>query len=77
MCYQVLLIGHSATETFAKLHQAYRDIGLSRAHVFRWFKAFLEGRESIEDEPRSGRPQLQKPLKMSLESRILCVRIVA
>ncbi|KAJ8934950.1 hypothetical protein NQ318_021206 [Aromia moschata] len=26
-----------------------------RAQVFQWFKAFLEGRESIEYEPRSGR----------------------
>ncbi|GFX39650.1 uncharacterized protein TNCV_2103941 [Trichonephila clavipes] len=46
-------LGHNATETFAKLQQAYGDSVLSRAEVFRWFKAFSEGRESIEDEPRS------------------------
>lgn len=49
-------LGHSATETFAKLQQAYGDSVLSRAQVFRWFKAFSEGKESMEDEPRSGRP---------------------
>ncbi|CAK9816700.1 Protein GVQW3 [Anthophora quadrimaculata] len=49
-------LGHKATETFAKLQQAYGDNVLSRAQVFRWFKAFSEGRESIEDEPRSRRP---------------------
>ncbi|GFW48223.1 hypothetical protein TNCV_2383071 [Trichonephila clavipes] len=74
--------GHNATETFAKLQQAYGDSVLSRAHVFRWFKAFSEGRESIENLDPSAPSQrkalrFQKPLKMSLEFRILCVQIVA
>ncbi|PRD27291.1 UNVERIFIED_CONTAM: hypothetical protein NCL1_35751 [Trichonephila clavipes] len=51
---------HNATETFAKLQQVYGDSVLSRAHVFRGFKAFSEGRQSIEDEPRSGRPSVSK-----------------
>ncbi|GFX87748.1 protein GVQW3 [Trichonephila clavipes] len=51
---------HNATEIFAKLQQAYGDSVLSRAQVFRWFKAFSEGRESTEDEPRSGRPSVSK-----------------
>ncbi|GFV66065.1 protein GVQW3 [Trichonephila clavipes] len=53
-------LGHNATETFAKLQQAYGDSVLSRAQVFRWFQAFSEGRESIEDEPRSGRLSVSK-----------------
>jgi len=28
--------------------------------VFRWHKAFLDGRESVEDEPHSGRPCTSK-----------------
>ncbi|VVC25895.1 Hypothetical protein CINCED_3A017953 [Cinara cedri] len=53
-------LGHSATETFQKLQQVYGESVLSRAQVFRWFKAFSEGREAIEDEPRSGRPSTAK-----------------
>ncbi|GFX82161.1 protein GVQW3 [Trichonephila clavipes] len=53
-------LGHNATETFAKLQQAYGDSVLSRAQVLRWFKAFSEGRDSIEDEPRSGRQSVSK-----------------
>ncbi|GFV31881.1 HTH_48 domain-containing protein [Trichonephila clavipes] len=53
-------IGHDTTETFAKLQQAYGDSVLSRVQVFRRFKAFSEGRESIEDEPRSKRPSVSK-----------------
>lgn len=53
-------LGHNATETCEKVQQAYGESVLSRAQVFRWFKAFSEGRESIEDEPRSGRPSSAK-----------------
>lgn len=53
-------LGHSATETFQKLQQAYGENVLSRAQVFRWFKAFSEGIELIEDEPRSRRPSTSK-----------------
>ncbi|GFX49285.1 putative mariner transposase [Trichonephila clavipes] len=53
-------LGHNATETFAKLQQAYGDNVLSRAQVFRWFKAFSKGRESIEDGSCSRRPSISK-----------------
>jgi len=39
-------LGETSFETFNKLKQAY--------------KAFSEGRESIKDEPRSGRPSTSK-----------------
>ncbi|GFX88528.1 uncharacterized protein TNCV_2659391 [Trichonephila clavipes] len=65
-------LGHNATETFAKIQQAYGDSVLSRVQVFRWFKAFSNGRESIEDYLAVEGPQLQKSL-MSLKSGILCV----
>jgi len=43
----------NATETYKKLKRVYGEHTLSRTRVFRWHKAFLE---SVEDEPRSGRP---------------------
>jgi len=46
----------NAAETFRKLTQAYGDHTMSRAQVFRWHKAFMDGREEVEDEARSGRP---------------------
>ena len=46
----------SATETFASFTEAYGDATLSRTMVFKWHKAFKEGRENVEDDPRSGRP---------------------
>ena len=49
-------LGETGIETFNKLKQDYGEHALSRSQVFKWFKAFSEGHESIEDEPRSGRP---------------------
>jgi len=42
-------------ETFNKLKQAYGEHALSRSQVFKWYKAFSEGRKSIKGESRSGR----------------------
>ncbi|XP_067931017.1 protein GVQW3-like [Watersipora subatra] len=47
---------HSATETYSKIQQAYGDTALSRAQVFRWLKAFSDGRNSAKDDIRPGRP---------------------
>jgi len=51
-------LNKSATETFASLTEAYRDDTLLSTVVFEWHKAFKEGRENVEDDPRSGRPVL-------------------
>jgi len=49
-------LNKSATETFASLSEAYRDATLSSTVVFKWHKAFKEGRENVENDPHSGRP---------------------
>ena len=49
-------LNKSATEMFASLTEAYGDATWSRSMVFKWHKAFKEGQENVEDDPRSGRP---------------------
>jgi len=41
-------LNKSATETFASLTEAYGDATLSRTMVFKWHRAFKEGRENFE-----------------------------
>jgi len=53
-------LGKTGIETFNKLKQAYGEHAMSRSQVFKWYKAFSEGRESIKDEPRSGRLSTSK-----------------
>ena len=45
-------LNKSATETFASLTKAYGDTTVLRTMVFKWHKAFKEGRENVEDESR-------------------------
>ena len=49
-------LGKSATETFDMLRQAFHDHALGRTQVFGWHARFKSGRESVEDDERSGRP---------------------
>jgi len=48
-------LNKSATEIFASLTEACGDATLLRTVVFKWQKAFKEGRENVEDDPCSGR----------------------
>ena len=38
------------------LAQVYGDNAMKKAAVYKWVKRFSEGRESVTDEERSGRP---------------------
>ncbi|XP_055306685.1 protein GVQW3-like [Sitodiplosis mosellana] len=38
------------------LQKAFGEQALSKTQTYEWFKMFKEGRESVEDEERSGRP---------------------
>ena len=45
-----------ATETLKILHDVYGDSSMSRTRVFEWHKRFVESREDVEDDPKSGKP---------------------
>jgi len=51
-------LNENATETYEKLRKAYGEHALSRTQVFRWHKAFLDGRESVEDLARQKRTKM-------------------
>ena len=38
------------------LAQVYGDNAMKKTAVYKWVKRFSEGRESVTDEERSGRP---------------------
>ena len=52
--------GISGSEKLQLLRTAYGDAGLSSAQVFRWHKAFKDGRESVEEEKRPRRPSTSR-----------------
>ena len=47
-------IGKSVTETFQMLKIAFRD------QTYEWWKCFKESRNSVDDDPHSGRPSTSK-----------------
>ena len=49
-------LGKTATETLKMLRDVYGDSSMSSTGVFQWHKRFVEGREDMEDDPKSGRP---------------------
>jgi len=49
------MLNENATETYEKLKRRYGEHAVSRTRVFRWHKTFLDGREGVEDQLRSGR----------------------
>ncbi|KAG5338744.1 SETMR methyltransferase, partial [Acromyrmex charruanus] len=57
-------LGKSASETFRSMQQVYGSQCLGRTAVFEWHKRFLEGRETLEEDKKSGRPILVRTPEM-------------
>lgn len=51
-----VLLHKSAAETVLLLNEAYGEASLKKSQVYDWHKRFRDGRESLEDDTRSGRP---------------------
>jgi len=49
-------LGKSGNKTREMLVQVYRDNAMKKTAVYKWVKHFSEGRESVTDKERSGRP---------------------
>jgi hypothetical protein len=50
------------------LVQVYGTKAVSRKCVYDWFKRFPDGKETTEDEPRSGRPAADPNMACSSHS---------
>ena len=66
------------------LHDVYGDPSMSRIRVFEWHKQFVEGREDVEDDWKSGRPcifttdaNIKKVQKLVRRDSCLTIHVIA
>ena len=66
------------------LVEVYEDNAMKETAVYKWVKRFTEGRESVTDEERSGRPatsiteeNIANVRQIVRENRLLTVRSIA
>ena len=53
-------IGKSVIESLEMLKIAFGEEAMCRTQNYEWWKRFKEGRNSVDDDPRSGRPSTSK-----------------
>uniref|UniRef100_A0A8C4X9K6 Protein GVQW3-like n=1 Tax=Erpetoichthys calabaricus TaxID=27687 RepID=A0A8C4X9K6_ERPCA len=64
-------LGKSASETLAALQQVYSANALKKTAVYDWFSQFKNGQETLENNPRSGRPPTSRNEEMIKQVRRL------
>ena len=74
----------SCAESLRMLQKAYGESVLSKTQVYEWYKAFQDGRTTVEDMPRSGRPStsttdenIKKAKEIVLQNPHVSVREIA
>ncbi|GBN70312.1 Putative uncharacterized protein FLJ37770 [Araneus ventricosus] len=77
-------LGKTVTEAHEMLVKVYGVDAVSKKCVFEWFKRFGDGKEDIEDEPRSGRPptsttldNIERVRRILADDRRLSLRMIA
>jgi hypothetical protein len=50
-------LGKSTSETYQMIKQVYSEEALGHSAVFKWYKRFAQGRDSLEDDEHTGRPR--------------------
>ncbi|GFR26430.1 hypothetical protein TNCT_422771 [Trichonephila clavata] len=55
-CRNGSVVGTVASGTFDTIPEAFNDEAMSRASIFRWQKAFKQGRQNMEGIERGRRP---------------------
>ena len=58
-------LGKYASETLSALQQVYGDTALKKSAAYDWFSQFNNGKETLEDDQRSGRPSTYRTEKMN------------
>jgi hypothetical protein len=53
-------VGKSVTETFEMLKILFGEEAMCRTQMYEWWKRFKEGRNSVDDDSRVGRPSTSK-----------------
>ncbi|XKL63961.1 hypothetical protein PGB90_006325 [Kerria lacca] len=52
--------GKSATKTFEMMKNCYGNECMHRTNVYRWFKYFKDGKQSVNNEKRVGRLRVSR-----------------
>jgi len=68
-------LGKSGNKIREMLVQVYGDNAMKKTAVYKWVKRFYEGRESVTDEERSGRPATSSTEENTAKIRQISVKI--
>ncbi|GFY22443.1 protein GVQW3 [Trichonephila clavipes] len=53
-------LSKTGTETYEMMKTSFGEESMSRARVFEWLRRFMEGRQSVNSDPRSDRPSTSR-----------------